>query len=595
MSSLNLGVIGNCQIASLIDPKGVMVWTCMPQFDSDPVFCRLLRSDQGPDIPGYFDVDMEDFERSEQRYLENTPILETVLHDTRGNAVAITDFAPRYEHLGRMFKPIMLARGLRPVSGQPRIRIRLRPTYNYGASACQITHGSNHIRYLSPDLNLRLTTDASLTYVIEENFFVLDRELHLILGPDESIPQSVAESYRHHFNETEHYWRRWVRGLAIPFEWQSAVIRAAISLKLCTFEDTGAVIAAMTTSIPEAANSGRNWDYRYCWLRDSYFVVHALNRLGATLTMEAYLRYIVNVSTDARGGPLQPVYSVTGRAVLTESEVTSLDGYRGMGPVRVGNQAYVQTQNDVYGAVILAATRYFFDQRLLRSGLDALFERLEHLGEKAATLYKEPDAGLWEYRGRQRVHTFSSIMCWAGCDHLTRIAGHLNRPDRAVYWGRKAAAIHRHICEQAWDDKQKSFTEAFGRPEMDASLLTMNGLGFLAKDDPRFISTIKAIESGLRRGQHMFRYGAADDFGEPENAFNICTFWYIDALATVGRTEEARELFENMLCCRTDLGLLSEDINPETQEPWGNFPQTYSMAGIINTAVRLSRTWEDVL
>ncbi|MEX2123780.1 MAG: glycoside hydrolase family 15 protein [Woeseia sp.] len=595
MSSLNLGVIGNCQIASLIDPKGAMVWTCLPQFDGDPVFCRLLRSDQNPDIPGYFDVEMEDFESAEQRYLENTPILETVLRDTRGNAVAITDFAPRYEHLGRMFKPIMLVRGLRPVNGQPRIRIRLRPTHNYGASACEITHGSNHIRYLSPNLILRLTTDASLTYVIEENFFVLDRELHLILGPDESIPQSVAESYRHHFNETENYWRGWVRGLAIPFEWQLAVIRAAISLKLCTFEDTGAVIAAMTTSIPEAANSGRNWDYRYCWLRDSYFVVHALNRLGATLTMEAYLRYIVNVSTDARGGPLQPVYSVTGRAVLTETEVTSLDGYRGMGPVRVGNQAFVQTQNDVYGAVILAATRYFFDQRLLRSGLDALFTRLEHLGEMAASLYQEPDAGLWEYRGRLRVHTFSAIMCWAGCDHLTRIAAHLNRPDRAVYWGRKAAAIHRHICKEAWDEKQKSFTEAFGRPEMDASLLTMHGLGFLAKDDPRFVSTIKAIEAGLRRGKHMFRYGAADDFGEPENAFNICTFWYIDALATVGRTGEARELFENMLCCRTNLGLLSEDLNPQTQEPWGNFPQTYSMAGIINTAVRLSRTWEDVL
>jgi GH15 family glucan-1,4-alpha-glucosidase len=311
--------------------------------------------------------------------------------------------------------------------------------------------------------------------------------------------------------------------------------------------------------------------------------------------MEAYLRYIVNVSTDARGGPLQPVYSVTGRAVLTEREVTSLDGYRGMGPVRVGNQAYEQTQNDVYGAVILAATRYFFDQRLLRTGLDSLFERLEHLGEKAVALYNEPDAGLWEYRGRKRVHTYSSIMCWAACDHLTRIAAHLSRPKRALYWGRKAAAIHRHICREAWDSKQKSFTEAFGHPELDASLLTMHDLGFLAKDDRRFVSTIEAIEKRLRRGKHMFRYGAADDFGEPESAFNICTFWYIDALATVGRKEEARELFENMLACRTSLGLLSEDMHPETQEPWGNFPQTYSMAGIINAAVRLSRTWEDVL
>ncbi|MEX2495660.1 MAG: glycoside hydrolase family 15 protein, partial [Woeseia sp.] len=456
MSHLNLGIIGNCQIGSLIDPKGAMVWTCLPRFDADPTFCRLLRSDQNPEVPGYYEIELEDFESAHQRYIENTPVLETELRDSRGNAVVITDFAPRYEHLGRMFKPIMLVRGLRPLRGQPRIRVRLRPSYNYGASACEVTHGSNHIRYLAPHLNLRLTTDASLTYVLEEKFFLLDRDLHLILGPDESIPEGVAESYRHHLNETEYYWRSWVRGLAIPFEWQSAVIRAAISLKLCTFEDTGAVVAAMTTSIPEAAHSGRNWDYRYCWLRDSYFVVQALNRLGATKTMEAYIRYIINVSTDARGGPLQPVYSVTGRAVLNETEVVSLDGYRGMGPVRVGNQAYEQVQNDVYGAVILAATRYFFDQRLLRTGLDALFQRLEHLGERAAALYKEPDAGLWEYRGRQRVHTFSSIMCWAGCDHLTRIAAHMKRPDRAIYWGRKAAVIHRHISKEAWDSGQQS-------------------------------------------------------------------------------------------------------------------------------------------
>jgi GH15 family glucan-1,4-alpha-glucosidase len=351
----------------------------------------------------------------------------------------------------------------------------------------------------------------------------------------------------------------------------------------------------MTTSIPEAGNSGRNWDYRYCWLRDSYFVVQALNRLGATKTMEAYMHYIVNVSADAGGGPLQPVYGITGRADLAESDVTSLDGYRGMGPVRVGNQAFTQKQNDVYGAVILAATRYFFDRRLRRPGLDALFQRLETLGERAAELYNVPDAGLWEYRGRQRVHTFSSIMCWAGCDRLARIAAQLERPDRATYWRDKAAVIHAFICKEAWDEEQKGFTEAFGRPEMDASLLTMHDLGFLDRDDPRFASTISAIEKQLRRGKHVFRYHAADDFGEPENAFNICTFWYIDALATIGRKDEARELFENMLACRNHLGLLSEDITPATHELWGNFPQTYSMAGIINAAVSLSRTWEEVL
>ncbi|MFQ5982677.1 MAG: glycoside hydrolase family 15 protein [Woeseiaceae bacterium] len=595
MSNLNLGAIGNCQIASLIDRLGTMVWSCLPQLDGDPMFCRLMRANQGRDDPGYFEIELANFRRSEQRYLDNSPILETVLHDRHGNSVSITDFAPRYEYLGRMFKPMMLIRGLRPLHGQPRIRIRLRPAYGYGTRACEITHGSNHIRYVSPDLSLRLTTDVSLTRVLEESAFVLDRPQHLIVGPDETIREAVAESYRTHFECTNAYWRGWARGLAIPFEWQSAVIRAAITLKLCTFEDTGAVIAAMTTSIPEAPDSGRNWDYRYCWLRDSFFVVQALNRLGATRTMEEYLRYIVNVAAAAGNEPLQPVYSITGRADLSERTVESLDGYQGMGPVRVGNQAFEQTQNDVYGAVVLSATRYFFDRRLARPGQIAEFGRLEYIGERAAALYMEPDAGLWEYRGRKCVHTFSSLMCWAACDRIAKIANRIGEADRAAYWRKKADVIHDAICKLAWDDKLKSFTGTFGKPEMDASLLMMPDLGFLPTADERFVSTVAAIEKQLRRGQHMFRYQAADDFGVPESAFNICTFWYIDALADIGRKEEARELFENMLSCRNPLGLLSEDLDPATGTLWGNFPQTYSMAGIINAAVRLSRSWEEAL
>jgi pentatricopeptide repeat protein len=595
MSNLNLGIIGNCQISSLIDRIGTMVWCCLPQFDGDPMFCRLLRSDQGRDNPGYFEIELMDFSHSEQRYLGNTAILETILHDSHGNAICITDFAPRYEYLGRMFTPVMLIRGLKPLHGQPRIRIRLRPAYDYGANASNITHGSNHIRYVSPSLALRLTTDVTLTHILEESAFVLDRSQHLIVGPDETIREAVADSYRTHIEATRYYWQGWARGLAIPFEWQSAVIRAAITLKLCTFEDTGAVAAAMTTSIPEAPESGRNWDYRYCWLRDSYFVVQALNRLGATKTMEAYLRYIVNVAAEAGERPLQPVYSITGRSELTERTVDSLDGFRGMGPVRVGNQAFEQTQNDVYGAVVLSATRYFFDQRLARPGQAAQFQRLEQLAERAAALYNEPDAGLWEYRGRNGVHTYSSIMCWAACDRAARIADHIDKKKRATYWRKKADSIHDAICTLAWNEDLGSFTETFGGSEMDASLLTIPDLGFLPASDARFTGTIRAIERQLRRGKHMFRYAAADDFGVPQNAFNICTFWYIDALAANGRSDEARDLFENMLDCRNHLGLLSEDIDPATRTPWGNFPQTYSMAGIINAAVRLSRSWEDAL
>jgi GH15 family glucan-1,4-alpha-glucosidase len=595
MTSLDVGVIGNSRIASLIDQRGAHVWTCMPQFDADPVFCRLLRDENEQDAPGIFEVELIDFEASEQKYLTNTAILRTTLHDNAGGSIRLTDVAPRYDYLGRMFTPMMLLRRIEPIAGTPRIRIRLRPARQYGAASCDSTHGSNHIRYLCQDTTIRLTTDASVTQVIDESVFVLDRPLHLLIGPDETIPESCADAFHTHYRSTRNYWENWSRGLSIPFEWQEEVIRAAISLKLCTFEDTGAVVAALTTSIPEAANSGRNWDYRFCWLRDSYFVVHALNSLGVTKTMQGYLRYIMNIVADAGDLELQPLYGITGRSSLVEETVDSLSGYRGMGPVRRGNQAWEQTQNDVYGAVVLSAIQSFFDRRLIDAGSVSDFRMLERLGEWAVKKYDQPDAGLWEYRGRQRVHTFSTIMCWAACDRLAKIAISVDEPERAAYWEKHAEAIRKLVHEKAWDKEQKSFTESFGRPEMDASLLTMHDLGFIAADDPRFVSTVECIGSHLLRDGHMFRYDNADDFGEPENAFNICTFWYIAALASIGREEEARTLFEDMLSCRNSLGLLSEDIDPKTGALWGNFPQTYSMAGIINAAVRLSKSWDGSL
>jgi len=594
-SNLDLGLIGNCQVAALIDNRAKLVWACLPQFDSDPAFCSLLRADDEQNLPGYFEVELKDFKRSEQRYLTNTAILSTTLYDGNGGAVRITDLAPRFLYVGRTYTPMMIMRRIEPLHGRPRIRIRLRPARNYGADGCKFTRGSNHIRYKTSDVTLRLTTDASLTHIIDENAFVLDRDLHLILGPNETIREGCDDEFHRNFRSTLHYWQTFSRSLAIPFEWQEAVIRAAITLKLCTFEDTGAVVAALTTSIPEAAGSGRNWDYRFCWLRDSYFVVQALNRLGATQTMERYLGYIMNIVADAGDEPLKPLYGISGRSVTDESIVESLSGYRGMGPVRRGNQAYEQVQHDVYGAVVLSGTQFFFDQRLIKAGTADEFRRLEVLGEHARRFYNQPDAGLWEYRGRQRVHTFSSMMCWAACDRLSKIAASLGMEDRVAYWRKGADEIRAVINEKAWDPEQQAYTESFGRPEMDASLLTMHDLGFAAADDPRFVSTVDCIGKHLRRGDHMFRYDAPDDFGSPENAFNICTFWYIDALASIGRVDEGRELLENMLSLRNPLGLLSEDIEPSSGTLWGNFPQTYSMAGIINAAVRLSHPWESAL
>jgi GH15 family glucan-1,4-alpha-glucosidase len=308
--------------------------------------------------------------------------------------------------------------------------------------------------------------------------------------------------------------------------------------------------------------------------------------------MESYLGYLTDLVAGADGA-LQPVYGIGLERQLTERTEHSLAGYRGMGPVRVGNQAYEHVQNDVYGSVVLAATQAFFDRRLLHPGGRHLFELLEKVGEQARAHWDTPDAGLWEFRTRARVHTFSAVMCWAACDRLARIAEALERPDRVAFWASEAERMRRTILERAWNEERQSMVEAFDGDTVDASLLLLCELGFLDAQDPRFLGTLAAVEQDLRRGPYLFRYREADDFGEPTNAFNICTFWYIDALAAVGRTDEARELFEIMLAHRNPAGFLSEDLDPKSGELWGNFPQTYSMVGLIKAAMKLSRSWEE--
>lgn len=590
-SSLDLALVGNSQIGALVDLHGEIVWCAFPRFDGDPAFCSLLQEhDEGGH--GYFAIDLLQETQNEQFYVPHSAVLTTRLTDTEGGTVEITDFVPRFRQHGRMFRPTMLVRQIRRIKGSPRLRIRLRPSFDYGREACSATGGSHHIRYVSPNGALRLTTNASITHILQELPFFLEEELTLVFGSDETIPESVVEMGRRFLGETLTYWEEWVRDLAIPFEWQDAVIRSAISLKLNAFDDTGAIVAAMTTSIPEAPGSIRNWDYRYCWLRDAYFVVNALNRLGTTHTMERYLSYLVNVVAGSSGGTLQPVYGIDGRANLDEREIDTLAGYRGMGPVRVGNQAYQQVQHDVYGAAILAVAHVFFDQRLRERGNQDLFFRLEPLGAMAATAFDQPDAGLWELRGMKRVHTYSSIMCWAACDRLGKIAERIGLPERATYWKAQAHQMHGVICEKAWNTEKQAFTGAFGVPSLDASLLLIHDLGFVPASDPRFASTVKAIEQELRHGDFVFRYAEADDFGVPENAFVICTYWYIYALAALDRHDEARGLFENLLAHRNRHGLLAEHIDVKTGDPWGNFVQTYSMVGLVNAAIRLSKRWD---
>ena len=601
------------------------MWACVPRVDGDPFFSGLL-SGQEPetdDVQGVWSVEVEGACEVTQAYLRNTPILRTEIRNADGAVVEILDFCPRYKHLGRQYRPMAFVRMIRPIGGAPRIRIRLRPTTGYGERPCPTTAGSNHIRYVGAEVTLRLTTDAPVSHIQDERAFRLEKPISLFLGPDESVDADVAITTARMLRETVDEWRGWVRTLSVPLEWQEAVIRAAITLKLCAYEETGAIVAALTTSLPEheaAAGAGRNWDYRYCWLRDAYYVVQALNRLGAADMLENYLVYLRNlVDLTARGemtsapqpsaqpvlpglgaepegriGHIQPVYGVGLEPVLTEWIAPHLPGYRGIGPVRVGNQAHEHLQHDVYGQIVLSTVQAFFDERLLRPATVEDFRALEPIGTRAFELHDKPDAGLWEFRGREAVHTYSSVMCWAACDRLGNAAAQLGLADRADHWNGRAAQIRETIERRAWNAAEGRFAATFEGDELDASLLQMVDVRFLSPDDPRMQSTMAAVEHGLRRGPYMLRYAIADDFGTPKTAFNFCTFWLIEAMHLSGRTNEARQLFEEMLGRRTAAGLLSEDIALDGQELWGNYPQTYSLVGLINCANLLSKSWQSI-
>lgn len=589
---LDLAPIGNCSISALVDRRGRYVWACAPRVDGDPVFSALM--DGNEPEHGFWDIELEGQTRIDQAYVRNTPVLRTVLTAEDGASVEIIDFCPRHPKHSRTYRPLAFGRIVRPLAGAPRIRVRLRPSADWGARRAERTNGSNHIRYLCTDVILRLTTDCPVSHIMNERTFRLEKAHAFFLGPDEGYDQDVGPGVTAALDRTVAYWQDWVRKLYLPLDYQDAVIRAAITLKLCAYEETGAIVAALTTSVPEFPESGRNWDYRYCWIRDAYYVVRALNRLGAVDLLENYLGYLRNLVDNSGGGHVQPVYGVGLEEDIDERITDTVAGYRGMKPVRVGNQAREHLQHDVYGQIVLPLVQAFYDQRLLRPGTIDDFHALEKVGERAFAMHDQVDAGLWEFRTIARVHTYSSVMCWAACDRLAKAADHLGLQDRRELWRERADIIRKRIETEAFLPDEGRFAASFGNRELDASLLQMTDLGFLDARDPRQVATFDAIERDLKKGPYLFRYVEPDDFGEPETAFNFCTFWFIEALHQNGRTEEAREIFEQMLSRRTHAGLLSEDISLGDDELWGNYPQTYSLVGIINCAVLLSRSWTDV-
>ena len=584
MTGLDLAVIGNCTVASVISPAGRHVWFCFPRLDADPVFNALLGGRE-PDA-GYLETVLQGQTGAAQSYLPNTAVLETILTDRDGGKARVVDFCPLFRRDGRMVRPPMLVRRIERLAGQPRISVALRPRFRYGASVPSVRHGGNHLRYLGPDRALRVNTDVPLPHLMGETEFVLDHPLTLIIGTDEPVTEAPESLGRRLLDATASYWRDWAGELNVPPEWHEAVIRAAITLELCRYDDTGAIVAALTTSIPESPGSGRNWDYRYCWLRDAYFTVGALERLGAPGALDGFLRFAFGTVHCAEGTDIAPLYPIAPGTDLEERIAGALPGFLGDGPVRIGNAAHRQRQNDAYGSIIMSAAPR------LRGDI-ALYHRLRPLGEAALRLALVPDAGPWESRGRVRVHSYSAAMCWAAAHKLGLIARRVGAEEEAARWLARADELGACIRRRSVAATGGWISGALDEAVVDASVLLLPRLGLVPPADPGFVATLDLVKQRLLRNGFVMRYAEADDFGEPRTAFLACTFWYIEALAGAGRRDEALALFQNVLAHRNHVGLLSEDIAPADGTLWGNFPQTYSQAGVIIAATRLSRLWKE--
>jgi GH15 family glucan-1,4-alpha-glucosidase len=591
-AGLDLAIIGNCQYSALINTRGRVAWACFPRFDSPALFDSLLDAEQG----AHWTIEGEgEGWTTSSKYLDNSCILSTIWR-REGESFEVLDFAPRFSLYDRYYRPPMLVRLIRRRSGRPRVRVVCQPAFDYGRASAKAMRGSNHITYVDSDNldQVRLTTDASITNVAQGIPFELTKDLHFALAWGEPFEDSfhVLDDF---LTRTHDYWRGWCRHTRVPVKYQQAVLRAAMTLKLHQFEDTGAVIAATTTSIPEIPGTERNWDYRYCWLRDAAFVIRALLRLGHSEDAARFGEYLRNlVAPDGEDFSLQPVYGVDGEATLTETKLDHLAGYRGNGPVRVGNAAYAHIQNDVYGEVVLALSPLFYDERLLGAELEPVYEAIEDLAAAAIRTFEMPDAGIWEYRGDSAHHVFSKFMGWVAVDRAAKIAEHLGLTEDHAQWRDAASDMKEEILARGYCEKTESFVGSYGATHLDASLLLMPILHFLPIDDPRITKTIDSLHRELSVNGYMFRYRHEDDFGEQANAFTICSTWMVEALWMAGRKTEAVEMFERLLASRNSFGLLSEDIDPETGELWGNFPQTYSMLGIINCAVRLSPSWDEI-
>jgi alpha,alpha-trehalase len=586
MSNLNYGVIGNCRSAALVSEKGSIDWCCLPDFDSPSIFARLIDNSKG----GFFSIVTDETYTISQKYIIWTNVLCTEFKSVQGT-FEIIDFMPRYKLIeDDYFAPAEIYRYIKYISGTPKFKVRYCPAFNYAREAVSNITEDNYIRTYSrknPTDCIYLYSSLNFSDILDSKEIVLTQHQFLLLSYNQKLIDIDIKRVYLEFQRTKVYWLNWTYRSKRYERYTEEIIRSLLVLKIMSYQPTGAVLAALTTSIPETIGEVRNWDYRFCWLRDASMSIETLIKMGHYYSAKSFLVYLKGI-LRSKVDTFQVMYGIRGERDLTEIELPHLDGYENSKPVRIGNAAFSQRQNDVFGYLLNVIYQYYEFFPGTQDEIEDIWEIVRNISRTITTHWEKPDKGIWEIRSYEQHFVFSKVMSWVAMDRASKIAGLLSKTYYMETWRGIANDIKEDVIRNGWNEKLKTFTQTYSNTEPDASLLLMAEYGFISADDIRYQKTVQAIKNTLFHNGLVYRYLSPDGFGKPKSSFTICTFWLIQALFRIGMKEEAKEIFENLLACGNHLGLFSEDIDFTTKRLLGNFPQAYSHLALINTATMFS-------
>lgn len=586
MNNLNYGVIGNCRSAALVSDKGSIDWCCLPDFDSPSIFAKLIDNEIG----GSFGVEVNDSYKISQKYIYGTNVLCTEFRSDSGTFEVI-DFMPRYKlTMKDHFAPAEIYRYIKHISGTPALKVIYRPAFNYAREEVSNVIEENYIKTYSkekPTDCIYLYTSLNSDDVLNSNEITITAHQFLLLSYNQKLIKIDIRRVYIEFQRTKVYWLNWTNRSKKYEKYSEEIIRSLLVLKIMSYQASGAVLAALTTSIPETIGHVRNWDYRFCWLRDASMSIDTLLRMGhynSALRFLTYLKGILKSKNDS----FQIMYGIRGERELTEFDLPHLSGYENSKPVRIGNAAFYQKQNDVFGYLLNVIQQYyeFFPGTL--DEIEDIWEIVRNISFTVSVQWEKPDKSIWEFRNEDKHFVFSKVMSWVSMDRASKIAELLNQTQYAETWRGIANDIKSDVLKNGWNNELQTFTQTYSNSELDASLLLMAEYGFISASDIKYQKTVLAIKNSLFYNGLVYRYINPDDFGKPVSSFTICTFWLIQALFRIGLRDEAKDIFENLLAYGNHLGLYSEDIDFSTKRLLGNFPQAYSHLALINTASMFS-------